>query len=150
MVSISSLEIAATGMYAQQVMIKVISNDVVHSNTTAFKKAMAQFQDLPYLDKSRIGFSPMLGEEGNMIPTGFQVGLGVAVVGTRRINTQGSLLETGKELDLAIEGKGYFMLIDDDGEMRYSRDGSFTSNADGEIVSFTWLFSITGNDSAGE
>ncbi|MBQ4875288.1 MAG: flagellar basal-body rod protein FlgG [Rickettsiaceae bacterium H1] len=131
----SSLDIAATGMHAQQVMIEVISNDVVNSNTTAFKKAIAQFQDLPYINKNRIAFSPRSGEEKNIIPAGFQVGLGVEVIGTKRINTQGTLQETGKELDIAIEGKGYFTLIDDNGEIRYSRDGSFNINSEGEIVS---------------
>ena len=131
----SSLYIAATGMHAQQSMIEVISNNIANSNTTSFKRHIPQFHDLPYIDKSRVSYSEDLGDEGNMIPVGFQTGLGVEVVATNRIHTQGSLLESGRELDNAIYGKGYFMFLDEDGEVVYSRDGAFQTNADGALVS---------------
>ncbi len=129
----SSLYIAATGMHAQQTMIEVISNNIANSNTTGFKRHMPQFHDLPYVDKSRVGYSEY-DEGNNRIPVGFQTGLGVEVVATNRAHTQGSLLETGRELDNAVYGKGYFILLDDEGEMVYSRDGSFLTNSNGNLV----------------
>ncbi len=130
----SSLDVSATGMHVSQVMIDVYSNNVVNSNTTGFKKSLAQIQDLPYIDKNRIGFSLGTGEDGNSVPVGFQIGLGAEVVGVRTVFTQGTVMQTDKELDLAIQGKGFFIFVDDNGDNFYSRDGAFSLNSEGQIV----------------
>lgn len=136
----TSLDVSATGMHAQQLMIDVISNNIANTNTTAFKKMMAEFTDLPYMDKAKINVPPNSTEEETSIPTVFQVGLGVEVSATNRINTQGGLLETNRELDVAIQGKGYFTLANENGDIAYSRDGVFSTNAEGMLINSSGYF----------
>ena len=122
---------SATGMKAQNLMIDTISHDLANLNTTAFKRHKAEFKDLLYLNKARNAQS---SEEENVFPLGMQVGLGVKPAAISRIHSQGNVEETGKSLDVAIRGKGYFIIELPNGETRYTRDGTFTRNANGEIV----------------
>ncbi|WP_109468060.1 flagellar basal-body rod protein FlgG [Albibacillus kandeliae] len=127
-----ALGIAATGMMAQQTNVDVISNNIANSNTTGFKSSRAAFQDLIYDNQTREG--ALTDDQGSTRPTGVDIGLGVRTVGTVRLNAQGGLASTNNELDLAIEGRGYFTVNLPDGGQAYTRDGSFQLSAEGEIV----------------
>ena len=127
-----ALGIAATGMMAQQTNVDVISNNIANANTTGFKSARASFTDLIYENQSREG--AVTAEEGTTRPVGLDIGLGVRSVGTLRLNTQGGLTQTENQLDLAIDGRGYFAVNMPDGNQAYTRDGSFRLSAEGQIV----------------
>ncbi|MDG4648652.1 flagellar basal-body rod protein FlgG [Roseibacterium sp. SDUM158017] len=127
-----ALGIAATGMLAQQTNVDVISNNIANANTTGFKTSRAAFQDLIYESVSREG--ALTSEQGTMTPTGIDVGLGVQTAGTVRLNTQGGLASTGNDLDVAIDGSGYFVVNMPDGSRAYTRDGAFRLSAEGELV----------------
>ncbi|AKO99671.1 MAG: flagellar basal-body rod protein FlgG [Marinovum algicola] len=127
-----ALGIAATGMMAQQTNVDVISNNIANANTTGYKTARASFTDLVYENLSREG--AVTAEEGNTRPVGLDVGLGVQAVGTVRLNTQGGLVQTQNQLDMAIDGRGYFTVNLPDGDQAYTRDGSFRLSAEGQIV----------------
>ena len=127
-----ALGIAATGMMAQQTNVDVISNNIANANTTGFKSARASFTDLIYENQSREG--AVTAEEGTTRPIGLDIGLGVRSVGTLRLNTQGGLTQTESQLDLAIDGRGYFTVNLPDGDQAYTRDGSFRLSAEGQIV----------------
>ncbi|MGY3439968.1 flagellar basal-body rod protein FlgG [Marinovum sp. KMM 9879] len=127
-----ALGIAATGMMAQQTNVDVISNNIANANTTGFKSSRASFTDLIYENMSREG--AVTAEEGNTRPVGLDVGLGVQAVGTVRLNTQGGLTQTQNQLDLAIDGRGYFAVNLPDGEQAFTRDGSFRLSAEGQVV----------------
>lgn len=127
-----SLNVAATGMQAQQTNVDVISNNIANLSTTSFKKQRAEFQDLIYQTQTRAGSTS--SDAGNVIPTGIQLGLGVKNSAVYRMHEQGTLLETGNDLDLAFSGRGYFQVELPTGEIAYTRAGSFQRNADGEIV----------------
>lgn len=127
-----ALGIAATGMLAQQTNVDVISNNIANANTTGFKSSRAAFQDLIYQNLEREG--AQTSDQGTVRPTGVDVGLGVQTVGTVRLNTQGGLIATENQLDMAIDGKGYFTVNMPDGGQGYTRDGSFRVNAEGQIV----------------
>ncbi len=127
-----ALGIAATGMLAQQTNVDVISNNIANANTTGFKSSRAAFQDLVYQSYEREG--ALTSDAGTAAPTGVDVGLGVRTAGTVRLHTQGGLARTENELDLAIEGKGYFTVNTPDGGQAYTRDGNLSLNAQGQIV----------------
>ena len=127
-----ALGIAATGMMAQQTNVDVISNNIANANTTGYKTARASCTDLVYENLSREG--AVTAEEGNTRPVGLDVGLGVQAVGTVRRNTQGGLVQTQNQLDVAIDGRGYFTVNLPDGDQAYTRDGSFRLSAEGQIV----------------
>lgn len=127
-----SLDIAATGMLAQQLNVDVISNNIANMTTTGYKRQRAQFQDLIYQNKVRPGSTSSAA--GNILPSGIQLGLGVKPGSVYRINEQGTLNITGNAYDLAIAGRGWFQVTLPSGEIGYTRDGSFQLNADGEIV----------------
>lgn len=127
-----SLRIAATGMQAQELNVEVISNNIANMRTTGFKQVRAEFQDLLYQDIRRVGASS--SANGNLIPTGVQVGYGVKTGATARVMTQGNLQQTGKELDLAIRGEGFFSVELPSGQTAYTRDGSFELDAEGNLV----------------
>ncbi len=127
-----SLNIAATGMLAQQLNVEIISNNIANMNTTAFKRQRAEFQDLLYQNQRRAGTSS--GEDGSIVPSGVQIGLGVKTAAVYRITEQGNLTTTGNTLDLALQGKGYFQIELPNGETGYTRAGSFQLSADGRIV----------------
>ncbi|MEP4767401.1 MAG: flagellar basal-body rod protein FlgG [Roseibium sp.] len=127
-----ALHIAATGMKAQEVNVEVISNNVANMRTTGFKKQRADFQDLLYQNLRRMGTET--SDAGTIVPTGIQIGSGVKIASTGRIMSQGSLEQTGKELDLAVRGEGFFQINLPDGTTAYTRDGSFERDANGQLV----------------
>ncbi len=127
-----ALTIAATGMEAQQTNVEVISNNIANVSTTGFKRRMAEFEDLLYQNVTRVGTQS--SEAGTILPTGMQLGLGVRPSGVTRVTTQGSLTETGNQLDLAINGRGYFGIKMPSGDIAYTRDGTFKLSATGQIV----------------
>ena len=129
--SLSSFWTAASGMEAQSINIDVISHNLANVNTTGFKRSKADFEDLYYNSLSIAGAA---SSSDTMIPTANQVGLGTKVSSVARINAQGDYQLTGSELDLAIDGKGYFQIITPDGETAYTRAGSFKLDGDGNIV----------------
>jgi len=129
-----ALGTAATGMKAMTIQIDVIANNLANINTTGFKRGRALFQDLFYQQLRQPGTTNGLGSEN---PSGVQVGLGVQVASTMDVFDQGDFEPTGRELDVAIRGRGFFMMTiyDDVGEgIGYTRDGNFFINANGDMV----------------
>ena len=122
---------AATGMTAQQENIDVISNNIANVNTTGYKKMRASFQDLIYQTVEQPGVPT---SDTSQNPTGKQIGLGTRVAGTYGIFTQGNLIKTDRQLDIAIEGDGFFKIVLPDGTEAYTRDGNFKLDKDGRIV----------------
>ncbi len=127
-----SLDIASTGMQAQQTNVDVISNNLANMTTTGFKRRRAEFQDLMYQSMRRVGANT--SDSGTVVPAGAQVGLGVRTAAIYRINEQGTLQQTSNSLDLAIRGNGYFPVTLPSGETAYTRDGTFGLSPDGTIV----------------
>lgn len=125
-----SLWTAATGMIGQQTNLDVISNNLANVNTTGFKKGRAEFHDLLYQTHRYPGTETAGGQE---IPVGIQVGMGTRVIAVNKMFQQGDYKSTGNDLDLAIEGDGFFR-INRNGEIFYTRDGSFKLNSEGTIV----------------
>ncbi|MHC1701084.1 MAG: flagellar basal-body rod protein FlgG [Humidesulfovibrio sp.] len=125
-----SLWTAATGMVAQQTHIDVLSNNLANVNTTGFKKSRAEFEDLMYQTMNIAG---ALNEGGNRLPTGFQVGMGVRPVTVHKFFSQGAFQNTGNQLDISIEGQGFFRL-NQNGEDVYTRAGNFKLDNNGRIV----------------
>ena len=126
-----SLFTGATGMRAQQLNLDVIANNLANVNTTAFKRSRVDFQDLLYQTLRAPG---SISAQGLEVPSGIQLGHGVGIASITKLFLQGSFLETGNSLDIAIEGDGFFQITLPDGEVGYSRDGSFELNRDGIIV----------------
>ena len=127
-----ALDIAGTGMLAQQTNVEVISNNIANMTTTGFKRRQAEFQDLIYQNMRRVGAST--SDAGTIVPSGAQVGLGVRTAAIYRINEQGNLQQTSNKLDLAIQGSGYFQVTLPSGDTAYTRDGSFSLSSTGQIV----------------
>jgi flagellar basal-body rod protein FlgG len=127
-----ALDIAASGMAAQELNVQVISNNIANLSTTGFKRQRAEFQDLLYEHVSRVG--TQTSTQGNILPVGIDLGGGVKTVGTPRLITQGTLAQTGNTLDLAVIGDGFFKILNPDGTFSYTRDGSFQMDAQGRIV----------------
>ncbi|MGD9863428.1 MAG: flagellar basal-body rod protein FlgG [Pseudodonghicola sp.] len=127
-----ALGIAATGMLAQQTNVDVIANNIANANTTGFKSGRAAFQDLIYQSMQQEG--ALTSTEGTARPVGMNVGLGVQSAGVVRLNTQGGLSQTENQLDLALEGRGFFVVNRPDGSQAYTRAGSFQLSAEGQIV----------------
>jgi flagellar basal-body rod protein FlgG len=127
-----SLGIAASGMQAQQTRVSVISNNIANMSTTAYNARRAEFADLMYQQLQRPG--SISSDQGTQLPTGVQVGLGVRTVAVSINHQQGNLIETGSELDMAIEGDGYFETTLPDGRSAYTRDGSFKRSSEGLVV----------------
>lgn len=126
-----SLFTAATGMEAQTIRISVIANNLANVNTTGFKSSRAEFQDLLYQSLRSAG-SP--SSSSTEVPTGLEIGLGTRPVSTHKIFTQGDFMLTGNELDIAIEGEGFFQILQPNGDTGYTRAGAFSQDSDGAIV----------------
>ncbi|MEM6848444.1 MAG: flagellar basal-body rod protein FlgG [Pseudomonadota bacterium] len=127
-----ALAIAATGMSAQQTNLEVIANNVANINTTGFKRARAEFADLIY-QTDRAGGTPVA--EGELpVPEGVRIGLGVRTLAVRNLHEQGALAQTNNQLDLAINGEGWFEVQGPDGEELYTRAGAFNLGPNGEII----------------
>ena len=127
-----ALDIAATGMQAQQTNVEVISNNIANMTTTGFKRQRVEFQDLIYQNLRRVGSNS--SSSGSIVPSGAQIGLGVKTAAIYRINEQGNLQQTSNSLDLAIQGNGYFQVTLPSGATAYTRDGTFGLAPDGTIV----------------
>ncbi len=128
---IRSLWTAATGMEAQQLNMDVIANNLANVNTTGFKKSRVDFQDLLYQTMRAAGAAET---EGTMVPTGIQVGLGVRPGAVQKVHTQGDMQATGNQLDVVIEGDGFFQVVLPSGGYAYTRDGSFKTDGNGRLV----------------
>jgi flagellar basal-body rod protein FlgG len=127
-----ALQIAASGMSAQQMRVDVVSNNLANMSTSGYNARRAEFADLHYQQVTRPG--TVNAQDGTVLPTGVQMGLGVRPAAVSVIVQQGSLLETGGELDLAVEGKGYIEVTLPSGTSAYTRDGGLKRSADGLIV----------------
>ncbi len=133
---INSLWISKTGMEAQQTQLDVISNNLANVSTNGFKKAHAVFEDLMYQNLRQVGSAT---SEQSTLPTGLQVGLGVRTVATARSFAQGNLQQTSNNLDIAIQGNGFFQLTMPDGTIGYTRDGAFQIDNQGRMVNSNGL-----------
>jgi flagellar basal-body rod protein FlgG len=125
-----SLDVAASGMAAQETKLDTIANNLANSNTTGYKRQDAEFEDLLYQNVR----GPALTGTGQTAPTGVQVGMGVRVVAVQRLFSQGSLQQTGNPLDVAIEGQGFLSVMRPTGEPAYTRAGSLKLDAEGRLV----------------
>ena len=127
-----SLDIAATGMLAQQRNVEVVSNNLANMNTTAYQRRRSEFHDLIYQDLRRVGSTS--SDAGTIVPTGVQLGLGVKLAAVYRIHEQGNLSATDNTFDLAMQGKGFFQITLPDGTIAFTRDGTFQLDASGQVV----------------
>jgi flagellar basal-body rod protein FlgG len=126
------LDIASTGMQAQTLNIEVISNNIANLETIAFKRGRAEFADLLYQAERRQGV--LAADTGEIRPVGVEVGLGVRPTAVSRIFTQGAFAETGNQLDVALQGRGFFQVELPTGELVYTRAGNFQVSPEGELV----------------
>ncbi|WP_371055910.1 flagellar basal-body rod protein FlgG [Rhodosalinus sp. K401] len=127
-----ALDIAATGMSAQQLRVEVISNNLANMSTTGYDPRRAEFADLHYQQYTRPG--TVSAADGTILPAGVQLGLGVRPSAVAVQLSQGSLAATGGELDIAIDGRGYLEVTLPSGQPAYTRDGGLKRNAEGLIV----------------
>ncbi|MCY2931656.1 MAG: flagellar basal-body rod protein FlgG [Planctomycetota bacterium] len=121
---------SATGMTAQQMIVDNIANNLANINTVGFKRSQMDFQDLMYVKYAQAGRDTA---NGTAAPTGLEIGSGVRPNSTMKVYTQGEMDNTGRDLDLAIEGEGFFQ-VSVNGQIRYTRDGAFQTNAQGQLV----------------
>ncbi|NRA94616.1 MAG: flagellar basal-body rod protein FlgG [Planctomycetes bacterium] len=127
---IKAMYTAAAGMTAQQTEVDVIANNLANVNTAGFKKSMTHFEDLLYLTLTQPGAAMRSGTG----ISGLQIGSGARLMGTTKTHTQGVIAQTGNFLDMAIQGDGFFEIEGPVGERFYTRDGHFTKDANGELV----------------
>jgi len=127
-----ALQIAATGMSAQQMRVEVISNNLANMSTTGYNPRRAEFADLQYQQATRPG--TLTATTGAMVPAGVQLGLGVRAAAVTVMLGQGSPVQTNGDLDVAIEGSGYLEVTMPSGASGYTRDGSLKRSAEGQIV----------------
>lgn len=126
-----ALWVAKTGLEAQQTRMSVISNNLANVNTTGFKKDRAAFEDLLYQNVRQVGAQT---SQDTRLPTGLHLGTGVRTVATEKIHTVGNVVQTNNSLDIAIQGRGFFQVLMPDGNIGYSRDGSFKLDETGQLV----------------
>jgi len=129
--SSSALQVARTGLEAQDTRMRVISNNLANVSTTAFKRDRANFATLAYQDARVAG---QQSSNQTAYATGLNLGTGVGVQSTTRVDEQGTLNSTGNSLDIAISGSGYFQVLQPSGQLAYTRAGNFSMSADGQIV----------------
>jgi flagellar basal-body rod protein FlgG len=128
---IRSLFIAKTGLEAQQTNLDVITNNLANVSTNGFKKSRAVFEDLLYQNVRQPGAQ---SSQQTQLPSGLQIGTGVRTVATERIHTQGNPQQTGNSKDVMVNGSGYFQVLLPDGTQAYTRDGSFQTDSNGQLV----------------
>lgn len=128
---IRSLWISKTGLDAQQTQMDTIANNLANVSTNGFKRSRAVFEDLLYQTIRQPGAQ---SSQQTQIPSGLQIGTGVRPVAAERIHTQGNLQQTGNQLDVAINGSGFFQVLMPDGSTGYTRDGSFQRDSQGQMV----------------
>jgi flagellar basal-body rod protein FlgG len=122
---------AATGMTAQQTMVDVIANNLANVNTAGFKRSQVNFQNLLYIKMEEPGTEIASGINS---PSGIEIGSGVRVASTIKVFSAGGLENTANPLDIAISGDGFLQVTMPNGDLRYTRDGSLMTNANGELV----------------
>lgn len=127
-----ALAIAATGMDAQQTNLEVIANNIANINTTGYKRSRAEFTDLLYQTEKAQGIANRANQ--STVPEGANIGLGVQTQAVRKLHIQGEVTQTGNELDLAIVGRGWFMVDGGNGQTLYTRAGSFNKDENGHLV----------------
>ncbi len=127
---IRSLWSAATGMRAQQMQTDVVANNLANSNTTGFKKSRANFEDLMYKTMQIAGQTT---PGGGQVPTGIQIGMGVKPTSVQKLFTQGDYIQTDNQLDMAIQGNGFFKVRHGDEDL-YTRAGNFTLDSEGFLT----------------
>lgn len=128
---IRSLSIAKTGLDAQQTQLDVVANNLANVGTTGFKRSRAVFEDLMYQNLRQSGGQT---SDQTRMPSGLQLGTGVRVVATERIHTQGNSTKTENQKDVMINGDGFFQVLMPDGTAAYTRDGSFQTDQNGQLV----------------
>ncbi len=128
----NALQIAASGMSAQQMKVDVVANNLANMSTTGYNARRADFADLHYQQLAKPG--SVSAQDGSMLPTGVQMGMGVRPSSVSIVLAQGSLSQTNGDLDVAIEGKGYLEVILPSGASGYTRDGGLKRTAEGLIV----------------
>lgn len=128
---IRSLAIAKTGLDAQQTQLDVVANNLANVSTTGFKRSRAVFEDLMYQQLRQSGGQ---SSDQTRLPSGLQVGTGTRLVATERLHTQGNPTKTDNAKDLSIHGNGFFQVLMPDGSTAYTRDGSFQTDANGQMV----------------
>ncbi|MEJ2059015.1 MAG: flagellar basal-body rod protein FlgG [Gammaproteobacteria bacterium] len=126
-----ALWIAKTGLDAQQTRMDVIANNLANVNTTGFKKGRASFEDLIYQNVRQAGAQ---SSQNTQLPSGLMLGTGVRVDSTEKIFTQGNIVQTGNNLDMAVQGRGFFQILMPDGTVAYTRNGSFQLDSNGQVV----------------
>src|SRR5471030_1179587 len=126
-----ALWVAKTGLSAQDTNLTTISNNLANVSTTGFKRDRAEFQDLLYQIKRQPGAQ---STQDSALPSGLQLGTGVRIVGTQKNSTAGSLQTTEQPLDLAVDGRGFFQILQPDGTTSYTRDGTFHLDSNGQLV----------------
>ena len=124
-----SLDIAASGMQAQQLYVDVTSQNLANINTTAYKLQRPEFQDLLYQDERRVGTNS--SDAGTIVPTGIQIGLGVKLAAIYRNMQQAPVQQTSNPLDLSLQGQGFFQVTMPDGSLAYTRGGAFQLDPNG-------------------
>ena len=127
----SALWIAKTGLEAQQTRMATISNNLANASTTGFKRDRAVFADLIYQNIVQVGSSSSADTE---MPSGLNIGTGVRTVATEKLFSQGSIVQTGNPLDVAIQGRGFMQVLLPDGAIAYTRDGSLQKDSTGQLV----------------
>jgi flagellar basal-body rod protein FlgG len=126
-----ALWVAKTGLDAQQTRMAVVTNNLANVNTTAFKRGRGVFADLLYQNVRQPGAQ---SSETSQLPSGLMLGTGVRTVATEKLFAQGNILQTENPLDLAIQGRGFFQILQPDGTIAYTRDGTFQLDVEGTIV----------------
>lgn len=126
-----ALWVAKTGLDAQQLRLQVVSNNLANASTTGFKKDRAVFEDLIYQNIRQPGAQ---ATQDTTLPSGMMLGTGVRVASTQKIHMQGNLINTENSLDLAIQGEGFFQVLRPNGDLAYTRDGSFQIDEQGRMV----------------
>jgi len=134
---IRAFHTSASGMSAQQMVLDNTANNLANVNTNGFKRSQLDFQDLIYTTLRQPGADSIQGQQ---LPTGLQIGHGVRVAGNTRQFSVGNVELTGNSLDVAIEGNGFFKVQAPGGGFRYTRDGAFRVNANGELVTSDGYF----------
>ena len=127
-----SLQIGASGMLAQQTNVDMISNNIANMTTTGYKRQRADFKDMIYQNIERPGSQS--SDQNTVLPSGLQLGLGVKLSSTYRVNEQGPLQVTENPLDMALTGNGFFQVTQPDGTTAYTRSGAFQLDQNGQIV----------------
>lgn len=127
-----ALNVAKTGLNAQQARMSVISNNLANVNTIGFKRDRANFETLLYQDLREVGAQT---SENTQLPTGLAIGTGVRIVSSEKLHSQGSIINTDNSLDMTIDGAGFFQVLMPDGQIAYTRAGNFTKSSTGQIVS---------------